>query len=195
MGSEDKIMEKNQAVKHVTFGEGIVIEDNGGDRLKVRFTIGDKILLRGFVTLMEHTAKTKALCCAGTPVKTTLVSKLSFVNYLESEGYKLYVNAYRPEERLKAESEYREWSGGAELPDVCVGEYYSPNKSTFGHHEWFLKCEYSDDMPCSLPIIEAGSIGKGNTSGPAHGLRNKGSVSFCFTETVEELVRAGLRAR
>lgn len=177
------------AVQHPVFGFGVVKELTSADRVTAQFTIGMKILMRAFVTPVEHNKTTKLIGCVGTPAKTTDVDVPTFVEYLNETGFHLEVYAFSPEQAERVRAEYRDWTG-TELPEKNLKIYDGAGYS----REWRLNCPYSDDMPCSTPIIEGGSIGRGHPSETPHGLRRGNTVGFYYSEMIEELVRAGLRA-
>ena len=58
--------------------------------------------------------------------------------------------------------------------------------------EWHLEFEYSPEIPCPFPIVSMGTRAKHDAVGH---LTNDGRVHVFNTGIVEQLVRAGLRAR
>ena len=58
--------------------------------------------------------------------------------------------------------------------------------------EWHLEFNYTPDLPCPFPIVPAGTRPKHDAVGH---LTNDGRVHVFNTGIIEQLVRAGLRAR
>ena len=58
--------------------------------------------------------------------------------------------------------------------------------------EWHLEFTYKPGMPCPFPIVPAGTRAKHDAVGH---LSNDGRVHVFNTGIIEQLVRAGLRAR
>jgi hypothetical protein len=186
-------MQVGDAVEHKTFGCGVIRDAANAGHVQVRFTAGDKVILREYLTAVSHNHTTEALGCAGKMVATERVSVEKFVHFLEMAGYFIQALAHAPGDSQRCLQEYRTWTEGVELPEHCLREYPSYGRG-FGR-EWEVACMYSDDMPCHIPVVEGGSIGKGHTTSQPHGLKYGHMVRFRHTEVVMELVRAGLRAR
>lgn len=184
-------METGMAVSHVTFGFGVVKETTA-DRVTALFQSGLKTILRDYLKPAEHNVTTKTLGCIGTPARITHVPAEAFVAYLQEVGFTLVVQIYKEEQLDRVREEYRNWTGGAELPDSCIYEYC--NRESIFSREWRIRCPYAEEMPSCEPIMEGGTIGRGNISDSPHGLRYGNYVMFNYSSTVEELVRAGLRA-
>ena len=121
-----------------------------------------------------------------------------FAAWCDEKGYRLYANIRQEGERQRVVDEYREWTGGEAMPDEAINDYIG-TPGTW-QRQWVLSTRYSEDMPCHIPIEEAGTIGKGggqsHVMGP-HGVRSKDgrTVNFSNPETIQEALGAGLRAR
>jgi hypothetical protein len=59
-------------------------------------------------------------------------------------------------------------------------------------YEWHLEFGYTPDLPCPFPIVPAGTRAKHD---PVGHLCTDGTVHVFNTGIIEQLVRAGLRAR
>lgn len=131
-------------------------------------------------------------------VPTTMASPATFVKYMEQVGYRLIARVRQPGDYERIKSEYSDWTGGLDMPDDCILREAFPEPGSFQRY-WEIITLYHDDMPCNLPIYEAGSLGVGYGTKlqgyPEHGLRQGNRIYFRGEDTARTLIEAGLRAR
>ena len=114
-----------------------------------------------------------------------------FVEYLKSSGYTLHVVCRTPEQVEAASSEYRDWSGGIELPSEAIRMSFD---GTEWDREWFLIFKYSPSIEYPFAVLERGTGGRKRQKNPVAWHR-KGKIESCYTAVAEQMVRAGLSAR
>lgn len=134
-------------------------------------------------TLSRSSTKTKA--------PYTPATGKDLADYLQKQGYKLWVMVRKPNELAKVRMEYEE-ATGRNLPTDCIKENYG-GKGNFSR-EWYIQAPYSDGMPSDYEIVEGGS-GTGYGKNEPVGIRQGNVVTFAYWEIVKEMLQSGLKAQ
>ena len=114
-----------------------------------------------------------------------------FIGYLQSTAYTLHVVCRNEVQVMQAEEEYRDWSGGKELPEGTV--LCAFDGSNFDR-EWFLIFRYDPLIEYPFAVLERGTGGRKRQKFPVAWHR-KGTIESCYSAIAEAVVRAGLEAQ
>ena len=114
-----------------------------------------------------------------------------FVNFLKSTDYTLHVVCRTPEQVEKASAEYREWSGGSDLPEVAIKTSFDGSE---WDREWFLIFKYAPGIEYPFAVLERGTGGRKRQKNPV-AWHKTGKIESCYSAVAEQVVRAGLSAR
>jgi hypothetical protein len=129
---------------------------------------------------------------ASKAVTVPTVVKTSEVEYTDlswrPSDYTLAVQV-RPSNRDFAEQEYLLWAGMS-IPEEFVREY---EENGYGR-EWILAFPFDENAAYPFPIV-LGGTGGGVALKQSAGILTGNTVRVNYTDIIEPLVRAGLRAR